>query len=406
MRGRSHFVYDRYGRRYLDAYNNVPHVGHGHPRVADAVERQFRLLATNTRYLSELLVTLSERLVQKLPPSLTVCLFTPSGSEANELALRLARAHTQRREIVVMEHGYHGHTTGCLDVSPYKWRTEGPGPRQPSHVHTVPQPCTYRGPFRGSDAGSRYAAAADEVVTALVASGRQPAAFLSELAPSVGGQVIPPADYFRQVYSRMRAAGVVCIGDDVQTGFGRLGDAFFGFELHDAPPDVLVLGKPFGNGYPLAAVVTTQEIAASFAEGPEFFSTHGGNTVACAAGIAVLDVLADERLQDNARRTGAHLMSGLQALAQRHEVIGDVRGRGLFLGVDLVRDRDTRAPATAAAGHLRDRLRQRRVLIGTDGPFDNVLKIRPPMTFDIAAADTLLQLLDDSLGEDSVRSGG
>ena len=393
VRGWRHQLFDSYGRRYLDAYNNVPHVGHAHPRVARAVSDQTAKLATNTRYLHGAMQRYAERLRLLLPDALEVFFFTPSGSEANELALRLARAHTGRRDVCVMDHGYHGHTTATMELSPYKFRQPG-APPQPDWVHVTAQPDEYRGEHRGADAGSRYAAETAAVIRAR-ADGL--AAYLCECLPSVGGQLELPDGFLAPVYEAVRAAGGLCIADDVQTALWRTGEHAFGFQRHLVVPDVLVLGKPLGNGFPLGAVVTTRAVAESFADGPEFFSTFGGSTVAMAAGLAVLDVLRDEQLAANASAVGDLLLEGLRTLQGEHELVGDVRGRGLFLGVDLVEDRASRRPAPAAAARVKNRLRERRVLIGTDGPYDNVLKIRPPMTFDAAAADCLLEELEHAL---------
>ncbi len=408
VRGWRHLLYDAEGRSYLDAYNNVPHVGHCHPRVVAAATQQMRLLSTNTRYLYDTWLDYADRLVGRLPAPLSVCFFVNSGSEANELALRLARAHTGARDMLVMDHGYHGHTTGAMDISPYKFnRPAGPGPAD--WVHVTPLPDVYRGLYRVGpvgdrlsprEAGTRYAAHVRAEIAAVLASGRRIAGYISECLPSVGGQIILPDGFLAAVYADVRQAGGVCIADDVQTALGRTGTHFWGFEYQNVVPDILVLGKPLGNGHPLAAVVTTPEIAASFATGPEFFSTFGGNSVSCAVGRAVLDVLEEEQLQANATRIGALLLAGLAELAQRHPLIGDVRGMGLFIGVELVTDRTAREPATRQASYVKNRLRERRVLIGTEGPQDNVLKIRPPMTFDAAAATRLLETLDEVLGED------
>ncbi|MBM4457792.1 MAG: aminotransferase class III-fold pyridoxal phosphate-dependent enzyme [Chloroflexi bacterium] len=401
VRGWRHFLYDPEGRAYLDVYNNVPHVGHCHPRVVEAATRQMRLLSTNTRYLYDTLTRYADRLVAALPAPLSVCFFVNSGSEANELALRLARAHTGACDLLVMDHGYHGNTTGAMAISPYKFNRPG-GPGAADWVHVTPLPDAYRGPFKAADgdAGVKYAVLVEEKIRAVLADGRRIAGYISECAPSVGGQIILPAGFLREVYRCVRQAGGVCIADDVQTALGRLGAVFWGFELQGVVPDILVLGKPLGNGHPLAAVVTTPEIAASFAAGPEFFSTFGGNSVSCAVGSAVLDVLAEEGLQANAARVGAELLSGLSELARRHRLIGDVRGAGLFLGVELVNDRTTLDPATGQASYIKNRLRERRILLGTEGPYDNVLKIRPPMTFDAVAASRLLETLDETLAED------
>ncbi|MGK0300065.1 MAG: 4-aminobutyrate aminotransferase-like enzyme/Ser/Thr protein kinase RdoA (MazF antagonist) [Planctomycetota bacterium] len=396
VRGYGHAVFDSQGRKYLDAYNNVPHVGHCHPHVTRAVHEQTALLATNTRYLHEGMQGYADRLRELLPSELSVFFFTPSGSEANELALRLIRKHTGARDICVMDHGYHGNTTGTMAMSPYKFRQPG-APPKPDWVHVTVQPDTYRGAHQGADAGARYAAEVASVIEGLTASGRKLAGYLCECLPSVGGQMELPEGFLAAVYQKVREAGGLCIADDVQTGLWRTGTHAFGFQMPGVVPDLLVLGKPLGNGFPLGAVVTTPEVAASFANGPEFFSTFGGSTVAMAAGTAVLDVLRDENLADNARVVGDQLLQGLRELQERYELIGDVRGRGFFLGVELVEDRTTKQPATAAASHIKNYLRKQRILIGTDGPHDNVLKIRPPMSFDRAAADCLLAELGRAL---------
>ena len=403
VRGEGCHLYDVDGVEYLDAYNNVPHVGHSHPKVVQAVATQLALLNTNTRYLHRTILDYADRLAAKLPPALAVCFFTASGSEANELALRLARAATGRRDMLVMDGAYHGHTTTLIDLSPYKH--DGPGGEgRPDWVHRTPVPDTYRGEFRAGDpqvpdAGQRYAARVAEVIAATQARGRGIAAYLAETLPSVGGQIVPPAGFYPSVYAAVRAAGGLCIADEVQTGFGRTGDSFWAFERYGVVPDIVVLGKPIANGYPMGAVVTTPEIAAAFANGMEFFSTFGGSTAACAAALATLEVLEEEELQANAARVGRRLLAGLQDLAARHPQIGDVRGAGLFVGVELVRDRATREPAGLEAGEVAERMRRRGVLLGTDGPHHNVLKIRPPLCFDAADADQLLAALDEALAE-------
>ena len=391
VRGWMQYLYDDAGRRYLDAYNNVPHVGHSHPRVVEAVTAQLGLLNTNTRYLHDNLAAFAERLTATLPSPLGVCYFVNSGSEANELALRLARAHTRRRDVIVLDAAYHGNTTTLVDISPYKFNGPG-GDGAPPWVHVLPLPDTYRGRFGREDprAGEKYAEFARHV--------RNPSAFIAESAPSVGGQIILPDGYLGNVYAIVRAAGGVCIADEVQTAYGRMGTHFYAFEAQRVVPDVVVLGKPIGNGYPLGAVVTTPEIAASFANGMEFFSTFGGSTVSCAAGLAVLDVVRDEGLQDHAREVGEALLAALHAIAGRHPLVGDVRGSGLFLGVELVTDRATREPATAEAAAVVDRMRERGILLGTDGPHANVLKIRPPMPFTRDNASELAAALDEVLG--------
>lgn len=387
VRGWMQYLYDQSGRRYLDAYNNVPHVGHAHPRVVYAATEQMFLVNTNTRYLSDGLARFAERLTATLPDPLRVCYFVNSGSEANELALRLARAHTRRRDVIVLDHAYHGNTTTLIDISPYKFNGRGGEGAQP-WVHVLPLPDTYRGKYRRDDprAGEKYAEFARQI--------RNPGAFIAESAPSVGGQIILPDRYLASVYAIVRASGGVCIADEVQTAYGRMGTHFYAFEAQGVVPDIVVLGKPIGNGYPLGAVVTTKAIAASFDNGMEFFSTFGGSTVSCAVGTAVLDVVQQEGLQEHACAAGDVLLGRLRALANRHQIIGDVRGSGLFVGVELVKDPVTLEPAAGEATDVVNRMRERGILLGTDGPFDNVLKIRPPMPFSIDNAELFARELD------------
>ena len=403
LRGWRHYLYDQHGRTHLDAYNNVPHVGHAHPRIAAVIEHQGRLLNTNTRYIHPLQMRFADAVRAKLPAHLTHCYFVTSGSEANELALRLARAHTGRRGMIVQDHAYHGHTTGTIDISPYKFNGPG-GDGAPDWVEISELADPYRGRFGYDDpkAGEKYAADVDRAIGALVERGQELAGFIAESFPSVGGQIEPPAGYLSSVYERVRAAGGLCIADEVQTGLGRLGDAYWGFETQQASPDMVILGKPVGNGHPLGVVVTTEEVAASFANGMEFFSTFGGTTLACAIGAEVLAIVDDEGLQANAAAMGERLLAGLRNLQDRFDLIGDVRGRGLFIGVELVTDRDSKVPATALAGYVSNRLRDHRILIGTDGPDDNVLKIRPPLTIGAADCDLLLAVLGDILVEAEV----
>ncbi len=401
VRGFAQHLYDECGRAYLDVYNNVPLVGHSHPRVVRAVQEQAALLNTNTRYLHDTILRYAERLTRRLPEPLRVCYFVNSGSEANELALRLARARSGGEDVIVLEHAYHGHTTTLVDVSPYKF--EGLGGRgRREWVHVAPLPDTYRGRYRRDDplAGPRYASHVGAIVERLSAEGRRLAAFLAETLPSVAGQVVLPPGYLAEVYRHVRAAGGVAIADEVQTGFGRLGEHLWAFESQGVVPDVLVLGKPIGNGFPLGAVVTTREIAEAFDNGMEFFSTFGGNQVSCAAGLAVLEVVEEERLQERAARVGGRLAEGLRRLQEKHAVVGDVRGRGLFLGVELVRDHASLEPATEEADYVVNRLRERGVLTGTDGPHHSVLKIRPPLVLSEEDADLFLQTLDEVLAED------
>lgn len=400
VRGWKQYLYDDTGRAYLDAYNNVPLVGHSHPRVVQAAQQQLALLNTNTRYLHDNAVRYAERLTALMPEPLQVCYFLNSASEANELALRMARTYTHRYDIIVLEHAYHGHTNTLIDISPYKFNGPGGAGRKP-WVHVAPIPDDYRGAYRRGDPeiGRKYAAR----VARLIADGASPAAFIAETLPSVGGQIVLPRNYLAEVYASVRAAGGVCIADEVQVGFGRLGEHFWGFESQGAVPDIVVLGKPIGNAFPLAALVTTPAIAAAFDNGMEFFSTFGGNPVACAVGLAVLDVLHDEQLPRNAQHVGTYLRSRLAALMEHHPVVGDVRGMGLFLGVELIRNRISLEPADAEASYVANRLRELGILTGTDGPHHNVIKIRPPLCFSENDADLFVDTLETVLTEDGLR---
>jgi 4-aminobutyrate aminotransferase-like enzyme len=396
VRGRGQFLHDDRGRPFLDLVNNVCHVGHCHPRVVEAGQKQMARLNTNTRYLYPGFADYAERLCATLPKELDVCFLVNSGTEANELALRLARTHTGHGDFLVVDGAYHGHTSTLVDISPYKFMGKGgPGKAKP-WVHVVPIADGYRGKYKGSGTatGTAYADEAARVIR----EGNAPiAAFMSESLLSCGGQVIPPDGYFESVFRHVRAAGGVCILDEVQVGFGRVGTHFWAFEKQNVVPDIVVLGKPMGNGHPMGAVVTTREIAASFDTGMEFFSTFGGNPVSCAIGMAVLDVIRDEKLQQHALDTGSRLRDGLRGLMKNHPIIGDVRGTGLFIGVELVRNRDTLEPATDEADALINRLKERGMLLSTDGPFHNVIKIKPPMVLTNDDVDMVVRAFDDEL---------
>ena len=372
VRGSMQYLYDDEGRQYLDAYNNVAHVGHCHPQVVAAGQRQMELLNTNTRYLSNLVLEYAQKLTATLPESLRVCFFVNSGSEANELAIRLARAHTKARELIVLEHAYHGNTTTLIDLSPYKH--DGPGGEgAPAWVHKAPLPAS--------------AADAQHVVDIVQLLEAPLCGFIAETMPSVAGQIVLPDGYLNQVYDAVRRAGGVCIADEVQTGFGRTGTHFYAFEKYGVVPDIVVLGKPIGNGHPLGAVITTRAIAESFDNGMEFFSTFGGNNVSCAIGLKVLEIVQEERLQAHALKVGKRLLAGLQELQQRHEVIREIRGSGFFLGIELAHE----------AGTVVNQMREHGILLGTEGQLHNVIKLRPPMPFSESDADRLVETLDEVL---------
>ncbi len=369
VRGRKQYLYDENGKQYLDCVNNVSHVGHSHPAVVKAAAKQLSQLNTNTRYLHENVVTFAKQLLQTLPASLSVCYFVNSGSEANELALRLAAAYTKKKNIVVLDHAYHGNTANLIAISPYKVNRAGQH-QTPDHVRVLPLPDVLR----------------QLHLTPVTEMSTETAAFICEALPSCAGQIELPAGYLQTIYQAARAAGAVCIADEVQTGLGRLGTHFWGFETQAVTPDIVTLGKPLGNGFPLGAVVTTRAIAEAFANEMEYFNTFGGNPVACAAGSAVLSVIEQEGLQEHALHVGTYLKQQLQALASRQPLITDVRGRGLYLGVELAK------PALAA--FMSARLREHGILISIDGPQHNVIKIKPPLVFSAENADRLVATLE------------
>ncbi len=402
VRGEGAYLYDGEGRAYLDLVNNVCHVGHCHPRVVAAGTEQMRALNTNTRYLHENIGRYAERLSGTFPDGLDVCFFVCSGSEANDLALRLARTATGGTDFVVLEHAYHGTIGSLIELSSYKH--SGPGGRGAgAHAWTAPIPDPYRGRFRGPDTGPAYAEEVGKCLAAAKEAGREVAGFLAESILGCGGQVEPPAGFLPRAHDAVRAAGGLSIADEVQVGFGRVGTHMWAFERQGARPDVVTLGKPIGNGHPLAAVVTTREIADAFANGMEYFNTFGGNPVSCAIGLAVLDVIEEEELQANAVRVGGRIADGLRSLAAEHELIGDVRGAGLFLGAELVRDRETLEPAAEEAGAVIEALKERGILLSTDGPHHNVLKLKPPLVLAAEDAARFLEELDRALARTPIR---
>ncbi|NVJ98213.1 MAG: aminotransferase class III-fold pyridoxal phosphate-dependent enzyme [Alphaproteobacteria bacterium] len=398
VRGLGAYLYDEEGNDYLDMVNNVCHVGHCHPRVVAAGQRQMAQLNTNTRFLHDNLVDYAEKLLATMPEKLSVCMFVNSGSEANELAFRLARNFTGSRELLTVDGAYHGNTSACIDASPYKF--DGPGGEgAPAHVHKVKLPDPYRGEFpgMGEEAGKAYADDIDRVVAALAKKGKKPGAYICESLQGVAGQIIMPEGYLKAVYPKVRTAGGVCIADEVQVGFGRAGTHMWAFETQGVVPDIVTLGKPIGNGHPMAAVITTQEIADAFVTGMEYFNTFGGNPVSCAIGMAVLDVIKDEGLRENALETGKYLQNQLRALQADFDVIGDVRGLGLFIGAELVTNRETKAPATELAAALGEFVKGERVILSTEGAFHNVLKIKPPIVFTRTDADRFIAAVSKGL---------
>ena len=402
VRGQMQYLIDASGRRYLDLVNNVAHVGHEHPRVVEAAQRQQGLLNTNTRYLHEGLLTFAEELLATLPPELCVCHFVNSGSEANELALRMAKSYTGQQDMIAIQVGYHGNTGACIDVSSYKFDGKG-GQGAPPFTHIVPMPDVYRGIYRNpDDAGHFYANFVREAIETIQEQGRGVAGFIGESILSCGGQIVLPSGYLQEVYSLVRNAGGICIADEVQVGVGRVGEHFWGFQLQGVVPDIMTIGKPIGNGHPLAAVVCTRAVADAFANGMEYFSTFGGNPVSCAIGQEVLKVVKEENLQDRAFELGQFFKAELTSLQVEFPIIGDVRGQGLFLGIEFVSDPIQRTPAAKAAHYVANRMREQGILISTDGPDHNVLKIKPPMCISPRDVEFVLDNFRNILTEDAM----
>ena len=404
VRGRRQYLYTEDGQKYLDGVNNVCHVGHCHPHVVAAGQRQMPVLNTNTRYLHDNIIEYSRKLLAKFPEPLHVCYFVCTGSEANELALRMARTYTGRQDIITVDGAYHGNTQVLIDISPYKH--DGPGGRgRPPWVHKVVMPDTYRGPFKATNpnTGIQYAEHVREVIDGIQSNGYAPAAFICESLLGCGGQIVLPDNYLREAFRHVRSVGGICIVDEVQVGFGRVGSHYWAFETQNVVPDIVTLGKPMGNGHPLAAVITTADIADAFANGMEYFNTFGGNPVSCAIGTAVMEVIEDEGLQENAQKAGNRLLEGLRGLMVKYDLIGDVRGLGLYAGVELVTDRETQEPATQHSDYVINRMRDYGILISTDGPMENVLKIKPPIVFTEDNADGVVDALDKIFNEDCLQ---
>ncbi|XP_072261795.1 ethanolamine-phosphate phospho-lyase [Pyxicephalus adspersus] len=398
VRAKGQYMFDEKGERYLDCINNVAHVGHSHPEVTKAAVKQMEVLNTNSRFLHDNLVQYAERLTATLPEKLSVCYFVNSGSEANDLALRLARQYSGHFDVITLDHAYHGHVTSLIDISPYKFLQLGEEAKK-EYIHVAPSPDTYRGKYREDhpNPGAAYAEDVKNIIKEAHQNNRQIAAFIAESMQSCGGQIIPPPGYFQKVAEYIHEAGGVFIADEVQVGFGRVGKHFWSFQLQgeDFVPDIVTMGKPIGNGHPMSCVVTTREIAEAFgATGMEYFNTFGGNPVSCAIGLAVLDVIEKEDLRGNAIRVGNYLVELLEEQKEKHQLIGDIRGVGLFVGVDLVKDRQQRTPATAEAQHIIYKLKEKRILLSADGPHRNVLKFKPPMCFTKEDAKMVVDAID------------
>jgi len=383
----------------LDGYNNVPQAGHAHPHVVRAVTRQSATLNTNTRYLHASVVEYAEALAARLPESMSCALFVNSGSEANDLAWRIARAATGNRGALVTAHAYHGTTVATDALSPGGISLDQSTAPHVARLRSLARP-GHPATDTATDSATPEHVAADarHAADRLSADGHGVAAFFLDPALSSDGILDPPAGHAAAVAEATRQAGGLCIADEVQSGFGRLG-TYWGFEARGFVPDIVTLGKPIANGYPMGAVVTGRAVMAAFAATTDYFSTFGGNPVACLAALAVLDITERDDLPGNAARVGAHLRARLEPLWRAHAAIGDVRGRGLFVGIEIV-DPAEGTPAPARAVELALTLRRRGVLVGTEGPHGNVIKIRPPLPFATTHADYLVDQLDRALGTD------
>ena len=400
VRGQGAYLFNEQGIPYLDMVNNVCHVGHCHPKVVAAAQEQMAKLNTNTRYLHDNIINYAVKLLATMPEELSVCMLVNSGSEANELAFRLARCYSKGTELLVVDGAYHGNTNACIEASPYKFDGPGGEGAQP-YVHKVTLPDPYRGEFLGNspETANAYANSVKDTLAQLESVGKKPSAFICESLQGVAGQIIMPDGYLTNVYQHVRAAGAVCIADEVQVGFGRVGSHMWAFQTQAVVPDIVTLGKPIGNGHPMAAVITTQAIADAFVTGMEYFNTFGGNPVSCAIGIAVLDVIEQEQLQAHALITGQYFQEKLFELQRQFQLIGDVRGRGLFIGVELVEDRVSKQPATDKTSWLVEFFKQHHILLSTEGPFYNILKIKPPLAFNQTDVDKFIKVLTLGLTE-------
>ena len=391
VRGEAQYLFDAKGNRYLDCVNNIQHVGHCHPKVVEAAQQQYEKLNTNTRYLDETIVNYAKELTSTFPEGLDVCFFANSGSEANDLALRISRNYNQSKEIIVLDSAYHGNLSSLVEISPYKHNGPG-GSGTPEHVHVIPTPDQYRGKYRGEECSGQYVQEVQNAIETIQNNGKNVSAFIAEALMGCGGQLILPKGFLKESFTKVKNAVGVCIADEIQIGFGRMGSHFWGFESEGAIPDIVTMGKSMGNGHPLSAVVTTQEIADTFNNGMEYFNSIGGNPVSCAVGQAVLNVIKEEDLQENALAVGSYLLERLKKLQMQHNLIGEVRGRGLFIGIELIKDD---APAAAEARTMVNQMKDKGLLLSTDGPDHNVIKIKPPMVFNKENADELVKKLDE-----------
>ena len=395
--GKRQYLFDAEGNRYLDCVNNIQHVGHCHPKVVEAAQKQYKKLNTNTRYLDETIVTYAKNITATLPDGLDVCFFVNSGSEANDLALRLVRQYTGQKATIILDGAYHGHLCSLIEISPYKHNGPG-GKGPPNFVYTLPMPDSFRGKYQGVNCGDKYIEEMQTIINEIHKKGKGVSTFIVEALMGCGGQLILPKGFLKKTFDLVREAGGLCISDEIQIGFGRVGTNFWGFETEGVIPDIVTMGKSMGNGHPLSAVVTTRKIADSFNNGMEYFNSFGGNAVSCAVGQAVLDVIKGEGLQENALEVGGYLLNQLKNLQNNYDLIGEVRGRGLFIGIELVKDK--LVPAAIEARNIVNHLKDKGILLSVDGPDHNVIKIKPPLVFNKENSDELVKKIDETMSQE------
>lgn len=395
VRASKQYLYDDNGCEYLDCISNVAHVGHCHPHVVHAGQEQMGKLVTSAGFLDDKMVQYAKRIIETLPDQLCVCFFVNSGSEANDLAIRLAKSYTKNEDFIVLDQAYHGNIGSLLELSPSRWKKMGI--TQKEWVHVVDYPDLYRGRHKDdANPALKYAQQVHTAIKKANEKGRNVAAFISEPLMTSGGVVVYPPKYLKLVYSFVRSSGGVCIADEIQVGLGRCGESFWAFQMHDVVPDIITVGKPLGNGHPMALVVTTKEIADSIGE---FNSTFGGNPVACAIGMAVLDVIHNEKLMSSARNVGKCLMDGMRAIAPNHPMLGDIRGTGMVIGIEIVTDQESKKPSKEGAEILAYKLKEQKIIVANDGPNKNVMMIQPPMCFTCDNARRVVQAFDLALAD-------
>ena len=397
VRGEGVYLIDYYGRKYLDTVNNVAHVGHENESVVNEGQNQMSILNTNSRYLHKNINDFTKELLKTLPKELSIVHFVNSGSEANELAVRMMKSHTGENDIIVSEHGYHGNTNICVDISSYKFDGKG-GNGAPEHTHVIPMPSKFNGKYQGENSVDDYVGEIEKCIENIKTKKRKLGGFIIEPIISCGGQVELPKGFLKKSYEIIRKNGGICISDEVQVGCGRLGKSFWGFQLHDVVPDIITIGKPLGNGHPIGAVVCTKEIAESFANGMEFFNTFGGNPVSCSIATQVLKVVENQNLQENAKIVGEYFKKELKKLTNEFDLIGDVRGQGLFLGIELIDQKMNSLQKKTK--YIINRLKKFGILSNLDGPKNNVIKIKPPLTFHKDNCDKFIFYIRKILKED------